>query len=110
LKKYFQKGAVFEFGTFNAQVKPREQKHSCVEAAAGALLTGAGSGKTADWISTTTREAQAPTTQVPTTQAPTTQTPETKTSVSTNQQLSNSTISTNSTLDVGNSTATSKPR
>jgi hypothetical protein len=49
LKKYFVKGTWLEFGTFNVECKPTAQKSSCVAAAAGAVLTGAGSNRTADW-------------------------------------------------------------
>jgi len=51
LNKYFKKDVWLEFGTFNVQCKPTAQKSSCVAAAAGAALTGSGSGHTADWIS-----------------------------------------------------------
>jgi acyl-homoserine lactone acylase PvdQ len=47
LNKYFADDTFFEFGTYNLEIKTRDQKSSCVEAAAGAVLTGAGSGKTA---------------------------------------------------------------
>jgi hypothetical protein len=59
LKQYFKKDVWLEFGTFNVECKPMSQKSSCVAAAAGAILTGAGSGRTADWIS------PAPTTPAP---------------------------------------------
>jgi hypothetical protein len=111
LNQYFVKGAWFEFGTFNVQAKPHSQSTACIKPSIGAALTGAGSNRTADWLSTPTpAPVTVPTsTVVPVTPTPTTAPNTTPTTVPTTTPTTAPTTTPTTVPTTTNTTAPAPP-